>query len=75
MRTKITLNCNPKDCHIENGLCLTHGYSVNGTTIKCENYPEPAHFHPKFARAKPLEDGSYSATEIHQKYLRLIEKV
>lgn len=33
--------CNPKDCVIVDGLCLTHGYSVNGTTIKCENYPEP----------------------------------
>ena len=36
-------NCNPKDCKIVDGLCLTHGYSVNDK-VKCENYPDPRCF-------------------------------
>lgn len=35
--------CNAKDCHIVDGLCLTHGYSVN-EKVKCEDYPEPHRF-------------------------------
>ena len=34
------MKCNPKDCKIVNGLCLTHGYSVS-ETVKCEDYNDP----------------------------------
>ena len=38
--------CNAKECHIVNGLCLTHGYSIS-ETVKCEQFIEPQHFHLK----------------------------
>ena len=40
-----TKKCNPKDCNIVNGLCLTHGYSVS-ETVKCEKYNAPLRSSP-----------------------------